>query len=318
MSKKKSLYEILEVAPNASFADIRASHDRLLKALEGRQSTTNREDYNNQLRLLKVAFSTLSAPMSRDSYDAHLSIRDDPARPSSGALVTTASADQDSVNARAAALLLRADAMSLRADAMGLRADMVSGWSAPRDSASQSPFVARLLASSRTVLLTLGTIVAIGMVFKVAFSVTRSVQATQGIVVVHSAADDKLFLQEYYQTWGVRPASRAEAQLLDAERHKKDEEKRQQRDLERDKLETARREQQFEADARRRGEQVTAEVDYAALRARQAAADEDRQKEYDKNAKIEAENARQEAQRAREEADHAKWQRVLQTSANNN
>jgi DnaJ-class molecular chaperone len=78
MATKKSLYEILEVPPHATYADIQASHQRLLQALEDKRDLLSREDYTLQMRLLKVAYSTLCTPTSRDAYDAHLTTRSDP------------------------------------------------------------------------------------------------------------------------------------------------------------------------------------------------------------------------------------------------
>lgn len=313
MTNKKSLYQILEVANDATYAEIRASHQRLLQSLDSQQSSLSREDYNNQMRLLRVAFSTLSTPMSRDSYDAHLSIRKESAKPQSAALVTTAPADQGAAAVRAEALLMRADAMNLRAEAMGLKADLLSGQPLPSAGQSAHPMVGQLLTSSRTVLLTLGTLVAIGMVFKVAFMVTRGVQSDQE-VNVRSLSEDKVFLQDYYQTWGVRPASRAEAELLDAERRKNEDAKREQRQLDDAKRNAAQAEHRFEVESRRRGEQVSAELQYAEDKARQAALQEDRQKEY---MRAEAERQRQESERRRVEAEQAKWQRILEAPAKN-
>lgn len=307
MTNKKSLYQILEVANDATYPEIRASHERLLQALDSRQATLSREDYNNQLRLLRVAFSTLSTPMSRDSYDAHLSIRKESAKPQSVALATTPPADPGAAAVRAEALLMRADAMALRAEAMGLKADLLSGQPLPGAGRSTHPVVGQLLTSSRTVLLTLGTLVAIGMVFKVAFMVTRGVQSEQ-VVNSRSPSEDKVFLQDYYQTWGVRPASRAEAELLDAERRKNEDAKRAQRQIDDAKRNAAQAEHRFEVESRRRGEQVSAELQYAEERARLAAQQEDRQKEY---ARAEAERQRLEAERRHVEAEQAKWQRIL-------
>jgi len=307
MTNKKSLYQILEVANDATYAEIRASHERLSQSLDSQRSSLSREDYNNQLRLLKVAFSTLSTPMSRDSYDANLSIRKESAKPQSLALVPMTPADQGAAAVRAEALLMRADAMALRAEAMGLKADLLSGQPPPSADRSAHPFVGQLLTSSRTVLLTLGTLVAIGMVFKVAFMVTRGVQSEQ-VVNTRSSSEDKVFLQDYYQTWGVRPASRAEAELMDAERRKNEDAKREQRQMDDAKKNAAQAERRFEIESRRRGEQVSAELQYAEERARLAAQQEDRQKEY---MRAEAERQRQEAERRHVEAEQAKWQKIL-------
>ncbi len=307
MTNKKSLYEILEVTNNATFPEIRASHERLMRSLNSLRSTLSHEDYNMQLRLLKVAYSTLSAPMSRDSYDAHLSIRGESAKPQSLALVAPPPTGQGAAAVRAEALLIRADAMALRAEAMGLKADLLNGQTQTGFDPGERSIMGHLWASSKTVLLTLGTLVAIGMVFKVAFMVTRNVQPDQA-VNVRGPTEDKAFLQEYYQTWGVRPASRAEAELMDAERRKNDEAKRAQRQNDEAKRKAENAEQRFEEESRRRGEQVSAELQYAEERAQRAKQEEERQQ---KDAKADAEHQRLEAERQRLEAEQAKWQKVL-------
>ncbi|MES2947457.1 MAG: hypothetical protein V4858_02850 [Pseudomonadota bacterium] len=310
MTNKKSLYEILEVANDATFPEIRASHERLTQSLNSLRSTLSHEDYSMQLRLLKVAYSTLAAPMSRDSYDAHLSIRSESAKPESVALVTTPAIGQGAAAVRAEALLMRADALSLRAEAMGLKADLLSGQARPGTDLGEHPLVGLLLASFKKVLLILGTLVAIGMVFKVTFMVTRNVPSDQ-VVDTRSPTEDKAFFQEYYQTWGVRPASRAEAELMDAERSKNDEVKRAQRQRDDAKRKTENDAQQFEEESRRRGEQVSAELRYAEEKVERAKQEEEQQQERAKNAKAETERRRAEAEQARVEAEQAKWRKVL-------
>jgi hypothetical protein len=107
MATKKSLYEILEVPPHATYADIQASHQRLLQALEDKRDLLSREDYTLQMRLLKVAYSTLCTPTSRDAYDAHLTTRSDPVKSPSALLVTTPDATIRAQELRADAMLLR-------------------------------------------------------------------------------------------------------------------------------------------------------------------------------------------------------------------
>jgi hypothetical protein len=290
MSRKKSLYEILEVPANAPHAEIRASYERLLKSLESRQSALSRDDYTMQLRLLRVAYSTLSTPMSRASYDVHLAARDDPAKPSSALLVTTPAASGSTGVMRADALMMRAEAIALRADALGLKADLLSGNPQVNGDATGNPIVSRVLSNFKTALLILGTLAAVGMVFKVVLlMVYRQHEAPVG---ARSQTDDKVFLQEYYQTYGVRPASRAEAELMDAERSKNEAARRAQQRID-DKAEKgARAERDFEEAARRRGEQVSRELQYSEERARQAQLQEAREKEYEMRRKEEAEAAR--------------------------
>lgn len=299
MKNKKSLYEILEVPRNATYPEIRAAHERLLKLLESQPSALAPDDYTLQLRLLRVAYSTLSSPSSRDAYDAHLCVRNEPAKPSSALLVTTPDAVDKSAVMRADALMMRAEAMSLRADALGLKADLLSGSTASHAGAQGVPLASRVFSSLKTVLFTLGTLAAIGMVIKVVLLLVMARQP-DGAVGASSSASDKVFLQEYYQTHGVRAASRTEAALMDAERRKSEDAARAQKLGELEKKAAEQSERNFEIEARKRGEQVAIELQYAQDRARQAQAWEDRQKEDEKRMAAETE-------RRRIEVEQAKW-----------
>lgn len=268
MANKKSLYEILELTRDASYPEISASHERLLQALESRQPTLSREDFTLQRRLLKVAHSTLSTPLSRDAYDAHLHHRSEPAGSDSTALALSTSAQQSAAQIRAEALLMRADALSLRADALGLKADLASGRLAAGAGLAEGPIASRLLSYFKTALLTLGTLAAVGMVIQVVFMFTVNRQALEA-ARAPMASDEKTYLQEYYQTWGVRPATRAEAEAMDAERRANEEAKRAQQRIETEKKKAEKLERDFETESRKRAEQVSAELQRAQERARQ-------------------------------------------------
>lgn len=309
MANKKSLYEILEVPQDANYPEIRTAHERLLQSLESQQSTLSREDYTLQLRLLKVAYSTLSTPLSRDSYDAQLSTRNEPAKPNSALLATPPITSSNAAAIRAEALMMRADAMALRADALGLKADLFSVPPEGYGGVTGSPVVSRWLSSFKTVLLTLGTLAALGMVFKVIFLLTMTRQPSEA-VDARSQADDKVFLQDYFQTYGVRPASRIEAGLMDAERRKNEEAERALSRRDAEKRNATQAERHFEEEARQRGEQVSIELQYAQEKYRQAQLQEAHQKDEENRAKAEAE-------RERIEAEQAKWKNVLGTSSSN-
>lgn len=307
MTKKKSLYEILELPRDAPYSDVHAAHERLLRSLESQQPSLSREDYQLQLRLLRVAYNTLSAPTSRDAYDAQLSLRDEATQPGSALQVASANVSTSAAAFRADALLARAEAMALRADALGLKADIVSGYPAGLG-ASAPGTTQRLLSSFKRLLLILGTLAAVGMIYKVVFLFVVGGQAAPS-GDDRSPTADKVFLQEYYQTHGVRPASRAEAELMDAQRRKSEEAERAQRTLKEEQLKDAQAEQRFEEESRRRGEQASVELQYAEQKARLAQQQEERQKEDEQHMKAELE-------RQRVEAEQAKWRRALETSSN--
>jgi hypothetical protein len=307
MAIKKSLYEILQLAPDASFAQIRASFESLCQSLEAQQPDLPPEDYITQLRLLKLAHSTLATPLSRDAYDAYLASRQAAARAPSDALVPTPPAGRSAAEIRAEAMLMRADAMSLRADAMGIRADGLLG-DVPAGAGLASPLWSRLLASSKTALLTLGTLAAIGMVVKIVLLFTLSRPSDDA--GARERASEKVYLQEYYQTWGVRVANRAEAEALDAERRTREDSSRTQRQKEEEKVRMEKAEREFEEESRRRGAQVSAELQFAEEKARLAQVQEERQLEQ-------ARQVKEEAERRRIEAEQAKWRRILETPSNN-
>ena len=303
MASKKTLYEILEVPADASYPDIRAAQDRLLKSLEEQQATLGREEVDLQSRLVRVAFTTLSTPQSRDAYDAHLTVRKDPPAGPTLALVPM---DQSEVTAlRADAMILRAEAMALRADALALKAGAVTGHldSSPKATGLNIPPI--LLASSRTLLLTLGTIAALAMVIKLLFMLMVSQQSEEGSKL-RSQAEEKVLAQEYFQTHGVRPANRAEAELLDADRRRTEAE---QRKVDEEKRRTEEAERRFTEESRRRGDQVSAELQFAEERAKQARQEEKRQeqeRQEDKRREATAERERIDAERAR-------WRDILTT-----
>lgn len=307
MASKKTLYEILEVPADASYADIRVAQDRLIKALEAKQAELGREDFELQSRLVRVAFTTLSTPLSRDAYDAHLTISKEAAAPAPMALVPMDK--PDAVSLRADAMVLRAEAMALRADALALKAEVASGQFEPSRKPVGHFIPPLLLASSRTLLLTLGTLAAVAMVIKLLFLFMGSQQSDDGSKA-RSAAEDKLIAQEYFQTHGVRPTNRAELELLEANRRR---EEAAQRKVDEDKRRTEDNDRRFAEESRRRGDQVSAELQFAEERARQARQEEKRQEQE----RQEEKRRDAIAERERIEADRARWREILTTPNNN-
>lgn len=72
MSKKKTLYEILGVRPDASDAEIQRAYKTLVEKLESGASGLDPAEVNFQLNLAKQAVWTLSDNMQRAAYDARL------------------------------------------------------------------------------------------------------------------------------------------------------------------------------------------------------------------------------------------------------
>lgn len=304
MTKKKTLYEILEVEPDASYPRIREAYEACLQALEARRQALSQDDYTMQARLLRVAMNSLSSPSSRDAYDAQLKSQSQPEAKES-ALVVTPSGDASAAAAlRADAMLLRAEALALKADAMGMKADIVGAYPVATAGTPMQGATQRLFSSFKTLLLVLGIISAIGMVLRVVFLSTAA-QPMESSAAASQAAE-KVYLQEYFQTHGVRPASRAEAELMDAERRKKEADARAQREAEAAQYKAERAERDFEEKARRRGQQVSEQLHYADERARLAQEAEEQRKQHEAQMRAEAEARRH-------EAEQEKWRRVLTT-----
>jgi flagellar biosynthesis GTPase FlhF len=258
--KKPNLYEVLGLNPRADSADIEFARKNLLDALEINASGLDSASLSHRKMMIRVAANTLLDPSSRLTYDQSLAreASDMSSMPSannpyalnsmgmstalSSTMAPTRSDIHDSVNLRAESLSLRAEALALRADAMLLQAGVPLNSSASANTASG---LARFFASGamwRTVIF-FGLLATVGlMLSRCAFNVP-----TQGSAAQNRAAE-KAALQEYFQTYGVRPANMAELELLQAERRRRDNEQKSEKQ---DKEQEARKQKQFEEESKR-------------------------------------------------------------------
>lgn len=308
MKAKQTLYEILGVDPRSGLPELQAAFSVRMAALEQARSTLAPQAFSDRVQVLRVALSTLSDASSRFSYDAKLIASRNPVgAPEVGlALVPmVAEASNASADVRADALSLRADALSLRADAMMLRAKAEN----PK---ARSADVARTVASGTltgfkylTRAIGLLVIVAIG-----AFGLTRCMTGDSSAyrARLEAKAAEKTALQEYFQTYGVRPANMAELELLEAERRRRENSERAN-NQDRTKAEWEAR--QFEEDAQRRGREVSENLRLAEDRAERA----QQREAYEQQAKDRAEQAKkdaaQQAEERRAERERQQWREVL-------
>ncbi len=302
MGRKKSLYEILAVSNDASYPDIRAAHQSQLAKLLAQQALLSREELNLQTSLLKVAFDTLCAPSSRDAYDAQLASQAPPTPPRAALAVhyptgpSSASAAQ-----RADAMLLRAQALELYATAgPGLLSAMVGN---PTPAAG-----VRTMESAKRVLLVVGTVVALVIVLRLCFLYWARGPHQNDPPVSRQAAE-RIYLDEYHQTWGVRPANRAEADSLDAERSRVAAVQRREKAAQDMKRQAEDAEREFEEKSRQRADQVSNELLYA----KERAAQQEREQEQIKRAKVERARAQEEEERRKAEAQQEKWRKSITT-----
>ena len=281
MQSKSTLYELLRVAPWASAADVQAAYRREMEALEAQRANLTPQEFAERAQVLRVAFSTLGNAALRADYDAKLRSAEREAR---AAAITPAPDPREQV--RAEALGLRADALSLRADAMLARAELQG---------TMGRSAAGLLAGASTVVRAIGLLVVIGIA---AFGFTRCTLAgsAEQRAVAEKRAAEQVALQDYFQTYGVRPANMAELELMEAERRRRENETRQAEQEQRRKADEQRR---WEEESRRIGARVSQDMPRADEEARRHAARVRELKFEEEQLKLELQVASGEAERKR-------------------
>jgi hypothetical protein len=304
--KKKSMYEILEISQNASDSEIQAAHQRLSQKLQSERNDTNREDIDFKLRVVNVAFDTLSIKRTRDAYDARLAALNAPDNAAASLSLVPVTPKSETPLLKAEAMSLKAEAMSLKAEAVSLRADVLSlkvdsGYQSPADSVLEKS--ARVLSPIKKAFTIVGTLIAIGMVVQLLFLLLVNRQAGQ-VVGEAAKAEEKVMLQEYYQRTGVRVGSKAEMDLLEAANRRQEQEQRALNEQERAKQEQERKYQQFVDESRREGERISENLRRDEERARIEEERNRRQIEEEKRRQEEEENLRIEREKDR-------WRRVI-------
>jgi curved DNA-binding protein CbpA len=309
MNKKPSLYEILGIPTNADAEAIEEACKLKLLELESSSAIMDSSELASAKQTIRIAASTLSDSSSRLAYDDRLaranalsvasSSNTASARPSHSQYIPpreaarqTASAPSiaapatgDVVGLRAEALALRAEALSLRADAMLMQAGAGDAASLPhpRDG------VSRLMANGAMWRI----MIFMGLLAAIAFGVSRYISdAPVRADTAKGQAMERLALQEYFQTYGVRPANMAELELLQTERRRRENE---QRSVGQNTDKKALDEKKFEEESRRRGKEA----------ADQLRADEERHKATLALEQLDADrliSERKEEQRLAEEA----------------
>ena len=307
--KKKTLYEILAVAENASDAEIQVGYEIALAKLQLQKDRISSDDFDFKLKVIQMAFTTLSTPSSRDVYDAKLAVSPPP--PATPAATAAPALALVPLEVEADALSLRAEAMALRAEAMTMRADVLalrSGAAVPLDNRSFSADRQRHAPSptspSRKILMAVGTVLAIVMVTQATRMVMGNRQANVAAATA-AQANEKVVLQEYYQTHGVRPANIAEMELLEAAKRRQE---AAQRTAERDKNKVEQDARRFEEESRRRAAQVSESLRLAELEASRQVRREDEQRERQQR---EDTRYKEEKERQRIERQKAEWREVL-------
>jgi hypothetical protein len=308
---KQTMYEILEISPNASDSEIRVAYQRLSQKLHLEINDTNREDINFKLKVIDVAFNTLTEKSTRDAYDARMAMRNPPDNAATS-LSLVPSAPKDEASLKAEAISLKSEAMSLKADALSLKADVMAlkagtGYSLPPEHVLDK--TSRLLSPVKKAFTIVGGLIAIGMVVQVLFLLLMNRHAGQAVGDA-AKAEEKVMLQDYYQRTGVRVNSKTEMDLLEAadrrEEQKQQALKEQEREQGQEQTRQEDQHQRFVEEARREGEQVSANLRRAEESARyeeemkrRGQAEEKRRKEEEESLRIEREKDRLERERER-------------------
>lgn len=79
INKKKTLYEILGVLPNASYSEIQAAHQKISQKIQSKESGLIHEEIDFKMKVINLALDTLSVDSSRATYDAKLGLNNAPA-----------------------------------------------------------------------------------------------------------------------------------------------------------------------------------------------------------------------------------------------
>lgn len=291
---KKSFYEILGISTFASTDQIKQAYQLKIEQLMANKVRLSQEDYEFELKILNMAYSTLTDAQARNTYDARLAAAP---RPSSSSIEATSGSAIQPIPAEA--LSRRADVLSLRADAMALRADAIAtkldlGEDVPK---AEKP-------ARRSPLGRLATLIVVALVGFFAIRMISNHFMIQQIDLRKqeaALAEEKIIIQEYYQTYGVRPASADEARLLQAERER---EEREQRAAERAEQRQEEEQRRFIEESRRQAERVSED-----LRRAEARAEREEKAERDR---LERERRRQEyEEQERIRRQQEKWERVL-------
>ena len=129
------------------------------------------------------------------------------------------------------------------------------------------------------------------------FIISRcAVGSVEKQAVIARKAEEQAALQDYYQTFGVRPANMAELELLEAQRRRAENDSRS---AEQERTRKERAQQKFEEDFRRSSDAVSRDLAQAAELSRRRAEQERELQFQEEQLKLEANLATSDADRLR-------------------
>lgn len=302
MGNKKTLYEVLNVPPDASFEKIQAEYKDARQRMESGASGLSAPDASEQLKVVNMAYQVLRDTMSRAAYDAKLRQQESLSQPSTLALVPMA-VDTQALTMKMEAAVMKADAAALMAQAAMVNASALSLHYASTPQGLGAQASSSFFKTFRFGFTVLGAVVAIGMVTMV----LSGRRGSGGETVMDQKMQEKIMLQEYFQMHGVRPSSKAEMDQMEAQRRQEESqrrgEERAQRDTERQADKKSRDEQRLQEETDRLSRTVSENLRRDEEYARRLAQEEDykQQREQDRIQQEKMQRDAAERDRLREE-----------------
>lgn len=165
----------------------------------------------------------------------------------------------------------------------------------------------------RTLLTVIAALIAVGLTIQVsvmlmAYKRAKAVYGDEaGVINAPEAAAERVALQDFYQTYGIRAKSRAEMELLIEDIRRKEAAERDAQQQQRQQDEQARKERQFADEAHRIGEEVSDNLRRAEREMEMARAEAQRQAEDKERQAEEKERRKKEAERERIEQSLNRW-----------
>lgn len=262
MRPQKTLYQLLGISNTATLADIAAANRKAESALDLGEHGLSREDVEVRRKALKQAYEVLADDYARMAYDAKLTALQRP--------------EQSTPTARMMPII-----------------DTITALDSARPPKIVRPFLTALRVA--------GLFILIWAMFNVFRAMSHRMLGDDPYSDPARKRMERVVAREYYQTNGVNPGSRQEADVQELEARNANAKKAED---ERKKAEAARKYQVFVNESRREGERVSEELHEAEASARQ-------EEEY-RRQKDEAEReAQQQAEEARADEQRRKWAQQL-------
>lgn len=303
--KNKTFYETLAIPPQATQQEIRQSYDNLITALQSQKKLFQPDAYYLKLKEINLAFDILSVPESRNNYDAEQFLKKTihPNFAISNTIAPNTIAlnpDTEAIALKAEVLSLRAEAISLRVDALSIKSNIEIYNHLESHQKSENKNLFDLIPWLKKLFMFLGLSVMGWMVIQLLFLLAPNRRAELNAELA-AKNEDQIIIQDYYKTHGIKAKSRAEVESLQAQERLQENEIRK---AERDKKKTEDDYRRFEEEARKKADQVSANLQYSENKAQERTQREEASKKFQQV-------LTEQAERARIEREKERWRQTL-------